>query len=66
MRYTDTMEIEVSPEIEWTQLCLRLPKAMIKDIDRICSQYIGLNRSTWIRLALQSQIEEANEKRGMV
>ena len=41
----------------WTKICLRIPSAMLDQIDEKVDKKIGFNRTSWILSALEKQMK---------
>lgn len=46
---------------KWTNICLRIPKEMVIDIDMIIEQSIGITRTGWILRTLQEKLRKDQE-----
>jgi agmatine/peptidylarginine deiminase len=49
---------ETQDKVEWTTICIRLPKKMLKEIDSIVKRKVGIKRTGWILQTIQSEIRE--------
>lgn len=47
---------------EWMNICLRIQKNMVQEIDSLVKEKAGYTRTTWILQAIQKQLKEIDEK----
>jgi hypothetical protein len=47
---------DVKETSSWTNICLRIPRKMVSDIDDIVIGRVGFTRTTWILQALQEKL----------
>lgn len=43
---------------EWKNICLRIPKEMVTEIDKVVKENIGFTRTSWILQTLQQKLKE--------
>jgi predicted DNA-binding protein len=46
---------------EHMNICLRIPKNMVQQIDSLVKEKAGYSRTTWILQAIQKQLEMIND-----
>ena len=51
---------EIAQKEEWTMITVRLPKWMLKDIDKETDDRPGLSRNAWILESLQEKLKDEN------
>ncbi len=47
---------ETKDKGDWTNICLRIPKKMVIEIDNVVQENVGINRTGWILQTLKEKL----------